>query len=784
VGSKKQKASRRARTPQAAAATTRSRPRSAILGAIAATILAASAVVWFAASRFRFPITTASAASAQYVGTNGCVSCHQAEAGEWRQSQHQAAMATANQQTVKGDFADARFSYAGITSSFYRRDDKFFVRTDGPDGKLGDFEVRYTFGVEPLQQYLIEFPDGRLQALSIAWDTRPKERGGQRWFHLYPNERITSGDELHWTRPSQNWNMMCADCHSTAVRKNYDAAANRFHTQSSEISVGCEACHGPGSQHVAWANAPDKSRSRGDSTLGLLARLTERRGVTWSVNVSTGNATRSTPRSTEHEIQSCAQCHSRRGQIADGYESGKPFLDYYRPALLTSPLYHADGQQRDEVYTWGSFVQSRMYARGVTCSDCHNPHTGKLRASGNAVCATCHSPAKYDVVEHYRHQTGSAGASCVSCHMPATTYMVIDPRRDHSLRVPRPDLSVTLGTPNACSSCHGDRDARWAAAQIRQWYGRDPQGYQRYAQTFAAADANDIRAQTGLRELASDDAQPPIARSTALAQLHGASSPQAFAAVVVSLRDPNPVVRLGALESVSRLAPQQRVQLGATLLSDSVRALRIAAAQALAGASVALMTMEQRTAFQSASNEFIATQRQNADRAEGRTNLGTFLAQLGDIAGGESELKAAIRLEPRFVPAYVNLADVYREVGRDSDGERLLRDGLARSPESAPLHFARGLALTRLKLADSALYELERAAALEPTNARFAYVNAVALHSAGKVDAAIIKLEAALRLHPADGDILSALVNFHQTRGDSAAAKRYADRLRTLAAGR
>jgi predicted CXXCH cytochrome family protein len=724
--------------------------------------------------------TTQTVPAAHYVGTNSCGSCHKRQLSDWQGSQHQAAMAEANDRSVKGNFNDATFTYAGITTRFSRRGGKFFVRTDGPDGRLADFEIKYTFGVDPLQQYLIAFEDGRVQALSIAWDTRPKEQGGQRWFHLYPREHIRNDDELHWTRPAQNWNNMCADCHSTALRKNYDAASNQFHTRWAEISVGCEACHGPGSRHVAWA----ATRSRSDSTLGLTASLTERRGVTWTVSATSGNATRSTPRPTDREIETCAQCHSRRSQIADGYEAGKPIFDYYRPAFLTRPTYYPDGQQRDEVYTWGSFVQSRMYARGVTCSDCHNPHTGKVRASGNALCASCHLADKYDTPEHHHHTQASAGASCVSCHMPASTYMVVDPRHDHSLRIPRPDLSVALGTPNACTNCHANRDARWAARYVRVWYGRESHGYQRFAQSFASADAGAADAQSLLTILAGDDSQPAIARATALAELTGASSPEAFAVIATSVRDASPIVRLAALQSLESMPPQQRVQLIMPLLADSTRTVRIVAARLLAGVPPSFMSLEQRAAFQRASAEFVDAQRQNADRAESRANLGTFLAQLGDMVSGETELKSAIRLDARFIPAYVNLADLYRGVGRDADGERLLRDGLTRTPGSAVLHYALGLVLTRLNRSDSALHEFDRAASLDPQNARFAYVHAVALHSAGKVDAAIAKLQSVLTLHPGDGDVLNALVNFARARGDTALAERYAAQLRVVSGSR
>jgi predicted CXXCH cytochrome family protein len=508
--------------------------------------------------------------------------------------------------------------------------------------------------------------------------------------------------------------------------------------------------------------------------------LDERRGVTWNPLASSGNAARSRPRASEREIEACAQCHARRGQIAEGYAPGKPFLDYYRPAFLTSPLYHADGQQRDEVYIWGSFLQSKMYASGVTCSDCHDPHSGKLRAQGNTVCASCHSASKYDAPAHHRHKPDSAGAACAGCHMPTTTYMVVDPRHDHSLRVPRPDLSVQFGTPNACNNCHSDRDARWATAQVKQWYGHAPQGYQQFAGAFAAANAGAPDAQAQLRAIAADGAQPAIVRATALAQVDAALVKTSLDTLAAGVRDPSPLIRLAALQSLASAPPEARVQLAAPLLSDPLRAIRIEAASGLAPVPAAQLNAEQRVAFERASAEYVASQRYNADRADARVNLGTFYANRDDTAKAEAEIKAAIALDSLFIPAYVNLADLYRAQGRDADGERVLREGIKVLPKIAILHHALGLALVRLKRTEAALAALERATILEPANARFSYVYAVALHSTGRSDAAISRLEKSLAAHPNDRDILEALGSFHSARRENAAANRYAERLRTL----
>jgi len=675
-------------------------------------------------------------------------------------------MQKADGKTVLGDFTAGHFSYAGITSSFSVREGKFQVSTDGPDGKLHDYPVPYTFGVHPLQQYLIPFPGGRMQALSIAWDV-----DRTRWFHLYPEERIAHGDELHWTGAAMNWNHMCADCHSTGLRKNYQEAADRFDTRWSEISVGCEACHGPGSTHSA------------DPSKRLAAPLDERRDITWTRAAGSATATRSKPRTTDHEIEVCAQCHARRGQIADGYRAGDEFLDYYRPALLTTPLYHADGQQREEVYEWGSFLQSRMYAAGVTCSDCHEPHGGKLRAQGNAVCTRCHAAQKFDLPAHHHHAAGSAGAQCVNCHMPTTTYMVIDTRRDHSIRLPRPDESVALGTPNACNACHAQRDAKWAAAQVKAWYGHEPQGYQHFAAAFAAAHAGAIGATARLRGVAGDATQPAIVRATALSELDVNLNAATLAGVRAGLKDSSPLVRLGALGTLTDAPVDLRVREVAPLLSDPMRAIRIEAANLLADAGAGAGTGSGLpAAFARATAEYLAAQRFNGDRADARTNLGSFEARRGDVPAGERELRRAIAVDPHFVPAYANLADLYRSLGREAEAQRILREGLERSPRAAVLHYALGLALVREKRSDEALKELAQGAKLEPANARFAYVYAVALDSFGHGEEALATLARARAAHPADTEILEALADLERKRGDEKKAQQYAEELHKVVA--
>ena len=697
------------------------------------------------------------AVAATYVGSQSCARCHAAESQAWQASQHAVAMQHATERAVLGDFNDATYSFQGVHSGFFRRDGKFFIQTDGPDGQLADFEVKYTFGVAPLQQYLVELPGGRLQAASVTWDARPREQGGQRWFRQYPNEKIDHTDELHWTRRAQNWNFMCADCHSTQVRKGYDAADDSFRTTYAEISVGCEACHGPGAAHVQWAE-----RKGNEPGKGLTVQFDERRGVAWARNEA-GKPVRSRLRETQREIEVCAQCHARRAQISEGYQPGRPFVDHYLPSLLTPTLYHVDGQQQDEVFVWGSWLQSRMHAAGVTCSDCHDPHTQKMRAPGNTVCAQCHEPSKYDVVVHHRHEQGTAGAQCANCHMPQNTYMVVDPRRDHSIRVPRPDESVAFGVPNACNSCHTDRDAKWAASAVRDWLGRDAAGYQTFAAVFYAAEGGEPSALDRLAGVAGDTAQPAIVRASALARLAGSGQfTRDFAQRMT--QDTSPLVRLATVQLADEMPPETRAEVLGPLLGDATRAVRIEAARSLAGGQDRL-PQEMLPRWEAASQEYVATLQYNADRPESRVALGGFDAALGQADAAQAQFTAAIRLDPEFVPAYVNAADVLRAQGRDQESADMLQQGLLRAPMSATLHHALGLARIRLQQPELAMASLRRAVDLDPATARYTYVFAVALHSTGQPDESIRRLQQAVQRWPYDREMLMALTSFQLESG-------------------
>jgi predicted CXXCH cytochrome family protein len=720
-------------------------------------------------------------AAATFVGSETCANCHRAEAELWSTSQHKHAMQHATATSVLGNFDDASFDYYGVRSRFFKKDGKFVVESDGPDGKLAVFEIKYTFGIDPLQQYLVEFPDGRLQALSIAWDSRPKDKGGQRWFHLYPKEEIKHDDVLHWTKLNQNWNFMCAECHSTGVQKNYDAANDRFGTKWAEINVGCEACHGKGSRHVSWAHDQQGWRPFGktdDPLKGLAVFLNERSGVTWLPDPRTGDPQRSVaPAVVRREVETCGLCHARRGEFSEDWIPGQPLSDTHVVSTLARGLYHADGQMLDEVYNYGSFKQSKMFAAGVTCSDCHEPHAAKLRVAGDGVCLQCHAQDKYEVATHHHHEKANPAVGCASCHMPVSTYMEIDNRHDHSLRIPRPDLSVKLGTPNACNGCHADKSPEWAASTIEQWHGPNRKGFQNYAEAFHASWTAQADAASLLATVAANPVTPAIARASALTELRSRVSPANIELARKGISDPDPMVRIAALDMLEGIAGNLVWPLASSLLSDSSRGVRIRAVSLLAGVPTTSQPAADRAAFEQAAGEFVAAQRLNADRPEARSTLGNFYARRGLVADAEAEYKAGLSLSPQYAPAAINLADLYRQRGREEDAEKVLRRAIESSVRDAGLHHSLGLTLTRQKRPDQALSEFRVASELEPDRPRYAYVYAVALHSSGSIEESIDVLKENLTRHPDDRDTLLALVSFNRDSGDVAAALEYAQQL-------
>lgn len=560
---------------------------------------------------------------------------------------------------------------------------------------------------------------------------------------------------LHWTGNYQTGNTMCIACHTTGFEKRYDAATDSFDSRWKEPNVSCQACHGPGQRHVDWArlNAAGKAAPMpAGGHFGLTTSLTKA--------------------SASQQVQVCASCHSRRADLTATVTPAAPLFDQHQPMLLTEGLYHADGQQLDEVFVYGSYRQSKMYQMGVACTDCHNAHTGKLKLPGNATCLQCHGPdpdsrfpsaaGAYDTPAHHFHNVGTAGAQCAACHMPAKNYMIIQPRPDHSLRVPRPDLSVKLGVPNACTNCHSDKSAAWAADRFAKWYGTKRRQQPHYGEVLAAARQ---RKPVGdaLSALAADQQQPAIVRATALAALRLGDA-TAMPVVVAATRDPDDAVRLAAVKTLETVPGPQRIRVLAPLLQDSVRAVRIAAARSLSSLPREQIDAGVRAAFDRALTEFIEVQELSLDMPGARLNLAVVMGNMGQPAQAEAHYLAALKIDPDFTPARANLARLYNGLARNADGIRVLQEGLARRPDIGELQYSLGLLLAEEQRMAEAAVALAKAARLMPGRARVQLNLGLALLQLGRASDAERALMRAYELDPNDPTAPQALaVHYFQS---------------------
>ncbi|WP_371232532.1 tetratricopeptide repeat protein [Pseudomonas sp. QE6] len=697
--------------------------------------------------------------TASFVAEQQCQGCHQDQFKDWQGSHHQQAMKPASAGNVLGDFADVTFKGEVETTRFFRKGDEYWVNTPGNDGKPADFRVAYTFGFEPLQQYLLEYPGGRLQALGVAWDSRKN-----RWFQLMPGQRIDYRDELHWTRPAQNANFMCVECHTTGFKRNYDARTDSFASHWNSLGVGCQACHGPASKHLEWAQKPDRSADKG-------------------FEAPLKNASQSTV------VETCARCHARRAPLGDGYRNKQRFMDDYLPSTLTLELYEIDGKIKDEVFEWGSFTQSKMFAKGVQCTDCHNPHSGELKAPGNGVCLQCHNTAgkpvrpqidgkglqakNYDSPEHHHHEPGSPGAQCTSCHMPGRYYMVNDYRHDHGFSLPDPAHARRIGAPDACLACHKDTPAKKVTEQFRQWYASEQPAKPsasgnptpRYDDTLWKARGGKPGASRALHLLLASPELPAIRRATLLAELPAYPSPRSLELVVLGLKDADPLVRNAAIGALAALAaPQQQALWLAPLLSDPIRAVRIAAAWQLSQVPPqARPGLDE--ALDQGLREYEDVQKSLAERAEANLNLAMLYQRTGRTEQVEPALRAAMAHNPDFLPATVTLIQWLEANGRQADARQLLDDALRQHPNAGLLHHVNGLALVRQGERAAALKELREAVRLSPDDDQLRYVLAIALHDSGEADAAAHELEALLQRHPANRAARLTLIAYLRETG-------------------
>ncbi|MGI9316363.1 MAG: tetratricopeptide repeat protein [bacterium] len=704
-----------------------------------------------------------------FVGSQACQACHEDEYQQWRQSDHFKAMQKANADAVLGDFSDVKLEFHGVQSRLYQQNDQYLIDTDDADGNRATFEIKNTFGFHPLQQYLVELDDGHVQALNIAWDSRAKDKGGQRWFHLQPNELITPNHPFYWTNHFQSWNSRCADCHSTNVERNYNSIDHSFDTTFSEINVGCEACHGEGSLHVSLAESGELLSDSGFDREPASA-------LSWGFSEGKDIAE---PRGTKNSdsLDMCGSCHALRGQLTNT-RAGGDFHDLNRLQLINETTYFADGQSKEEAFVVGSFLQSKMHHKGVTCSNCHNPHTGKVLAQSNSLCAQCHKPEVFDTSDHHHHESNSPGAACINCHMPERTFMQVDKRRDHSFTIPRPKLSLDLGVPNACTQCHTDKDDKWANQHTNEWGVNSSEEH--WAYIVRRATQNDSLVTRPAVEAILNTGLPDLIRASLLEHL--APMPSRVSAEVArkSMYDKSPLVRRAGVLSLQGHPAELRWQVLSAFLDDSSRSVRIQIAESLSDITDHV-PQQHLDSVSRLIEEYRQSLLVSADSVTTQLNLANLDVRLGDLDNAEQAYQRALTIEPRFVPALLSLAEFYRRTDKNVEEKELLDRALEVAPDDGATQHGMGLFHVRNKDYALALSFLKKAVEQDNASPYYAYVYAVALENQGRLAEAIDSLKAADQRWPNQFELLSTLILYLEESGDQQSVYPYLSKLSAIA---
>lgn len=687
-------------------------------------------------------------ASTTPLNSANCMGCHESQTQAWEKSDHAMSMALPSTDTVRANFDNQRAIYETQAALFFIQEGQYKATiTDTTNNISETFIIQYTFGHYPLQQYLVATKLGTYQVLPFAWDARPTQEGGQRWYHNYAGEKISTQDRLHWRQPLQNWNGMCADCHSDEVKRNYDPVTNSFNTQLSGINVGCVSCHGVMDNHIDEGKAHVLESSLLPLKHGLHNPMTysslNTSGV-WTLKDDADTAVYQGPERDNTFMQTCYACHSLRAPLSDGFSAQGAFLDQFSPSLVAPPLYHADGQIKEEVFVYGSFLQSKMYAKGVNCLDCHDPHTMKVKIQGNGLCLQCHKAVEFDTPKHHKHTAFTPGAQCVNCHMTNETYMGVDKRRDHSFKRPAPHLSDTFETPNACTSCHEDKDDSWAAKAIQLWYGK-PVAISSTQQNLLRLRHNQVITLAEHLAIVNDGSIDVISRASALGLMPQTTAVLSARQLAPFVAHDEDLIRLAAARIGALVDVNERVLVLSVLLDDKFKSVRTAAAQALITLPIANNNM---AIFTKAFNELTTANENSAWRGEGRLNQGNNAMQYGDQISAEMAFKASIEIDPYFPVGYINLSDLYRTKQREDLVAHVLTKGLDAVPESADVVYAYGLHLVRSRNIQDAVTQFKRAMHLNPQKVQLAYTYALALDGNNQTVLAISELKRIIGQYP------------------------------------
>ena len=481
-------------------------------------------------------------APAEYLGSQSCARCHDVEHTQWKNSLHIKMTKPVAEATIVGDFRErTKFADHDRSYTFGMKDGKPLVNVSFGGRQAEAFTVDYTLGAKRYQGYLTMLPEGGIYVLPVFWHIASK-----RWVDWKEITPIPDG--AHDLR--QLWNANCFNCHGTNIVQGYDLNEKKYRSTWTEMGIGCEACHGPGRQHVAVMEAWEKdpaSKPQYDSS-------SKNRQLSDILKIFSTRS--SEPR---RIYDTCAYCHGNKNNVFVGFKGGDSFADYALPFLISEPIpendlqgeFWPDGRPNRFNRPQALTLSGCFKAGAVTCTSCHvahgsrNEHSLKVNIyqgrNGDALCTQCHSepkatrPSGHQAVNpsgpqdlkpsfsgpglraHTFHAPESAGSRCISCHMSDVNWRLLIRRRDHTFQAPVPENTAQFGIPNACTTCHDNRSPEWAAKQMSEWWGDG----ERRAKATSLADAmyragsGDATALPALARLAVDRSQGLLIRASA-----------------------------------------------------------------------------------------------------------------------------------------------------------------------------------------------------------------------------------------------------------------------------
>jgi len=687
----------------------------------------------------------------QYAGSQSCRECHPDQFTKWESSHHGLAERKPDGKLDDAAFAPSKsFAHGSQTTTAAKQEADYILTALGFGNKEAPYKVERVIGHDPLRQFLVDGGNGRLQAMEACFDPHKAE-----WFNVYGNEDRKPGEWGHWTGRGMVWNQMCATCHNTRLRKNYDAAKDSYHTTMAEMTVSCEACHGPMKSHNEWQKT--NRGQKGDPTLTKWSR--------------------------DQHIENCAGCHARRGEITGDFVPGESFWDHYHLTITDqSDTFYPDGQIRDENYEFSSFFSSRMHHAGVRCMDCHDMHSMKTILPGNQLCMRCHTQGGFPnapviVPEaHSFHQTASTGNQCVNCHMPQTVYMQRHPRHDHGFTIPDPLLTKQFNVPNACNKCHTDKTTDWALEATQKWWGDKMNRKTRTRATLIAkARQGDAEARDGLVELLGSDEIPHWKASATLLLDRWIDQPSVQTAVAAQLQHTHPIVRTSAIRTLEPMLQNGSIRSTIEpLLNDPVRGVRVTAA----------WTLRESLHLDSAAGKDLRHMLDlNADQPSGQMQLAQFEFSRRNTSAAIQHMETAIQWDPNSPPFHHDLAMMYSTTGQTQLAIAKLRDAIKLAPKHAEYHYELGLALAETGDMAAVITALQEAVRLEPSLARAWYNLGLAKNGQKDIPGALDALQRGELANPRDPAIPYARATILAQQGRRQEAVAALDRVLAITPG-